>query len=79
MRWSSTRPIDPRGDVARSPSPIATLSAIVADEGDDGLGRADRRDDRLDRDREQDEAGAVVEEALAVDHRRQRRRARAGA
>ena len=46
------------------------------DEGRDGLDRADRRVDGADCDREQDETGPVVEQALAVDHRGQRLRDR---
>ena len=55
------------------------LIATVAGERHDRLARADRGGHRLDRDREQDQAGAVVEEALAVDRSSTGRAARAGA
>ena len=54
--------------------PMATLMATTPANVDDGFARPDRGADGLERDREQDEPGAVVEEALAVDQRGQRRR-----
>ena len=64
---------DPRGDNARDESD-GQADRHGPGEGDDGLGRTDRRADRADRDGEQDQAGPVVEQALAVDHRGQRLR-----
>ena len=63
--------------VARTPvaRPIATLIATVPAKATTASPGPIGDDHGLQRDREQDQAGAVVEEALAVDHRRQRRRA----
>ena len=62
-------PDDPRGE---EPGREADRDADRdgANERDDGLGRPDRRRHDLQRDREQDQTRAVVEEALAIDHRR---------
>ena len=51
--------------------PIATLTTTAPDEAEHASTGLDRPGDRLEGDREQDEAGAVVEQALAVDDRRE--------
>ncbi len=70
MRWSSRRAQHPGGD-----EPERDADRGRHERGDrhpdDELDRRDVPPERLDGDREDDDAGAVVEEALGLDERRQ--------